>query len=281
MQDLVSQHLDLIFYALLGLIAALLVGLVAYVVIARRRERQKLAQTYELESMLPRPALEVTGQLLSLVREEPGGPLEIEIAGKKYRRLDEIEDKQMRRQVVEAAMELIRFTGALGSEPAAPAALDQTYQWREDLRQGSKGELEHIRSTKIEETRTRDAEHGAEAMVPEEVEERFLDLLSDMSHASPDVERPTLASALQRRWSPKPSDTDEPRTFVDQIDGIIQRRIQLIPALSQRELHVRPGPDGSVRFVFEGQEYKDLNDLPNMTARQIIRDAIQEWDETT
>jgi hypothetical protein len=34
-----------------------------------------------------------------------------------------------------------------------------------------------------------------------------------------------------------------------------------------------------VRFVFEGREYEELDDVPNMTAQQLIRDAIQEWEE--
>lgn len=285
MQALDLQQLKLIFYLLLGLIAIILGGLIAYVVIAGRREREKLAQTQKLESLVPRPALQVTGQVLNLVRNAPGGPLQVEIAGKRYRRLDEIEDKQLRRQVVDAAMELIWFTGALGSDASAPTPLEQTYHWREDVRKGSKGELEHIRSTADDRTSDQDAlrdvGRGADTIVPEDVEEKFLDLLSNMGHASPGVETPSLVSALQRRWTPKPSDRDEPRTFVDQIDRIIQRRIQLIPALAQRELHVWPGPGGVVRFVFEGVEYEDLDDLPNLTARQVIKDAIQEWDETS
>jgi hypothetical protein len=46
-----------------------------------------------------------------------------------------------------------------------------------------------------------------------------------------------------------------------------------------RGLHVRPGSGGEVLFTFEGQEYKKLDDIPNLTARQVIKEAIQEWDE--
>ena len=67
----------------------------------------------------------------------------------------------------------------------------------------------------------------------------------------------------------------------DRPEDIIQRRVQLIPALVGRDLHVRLDAGGSVRFAFQGQEYENLDELPNMTARQLIRDAIQEWEETT
>ena len=68
---------------------------------------------------------------------------------------------------------------------------------------------------------------------------------------------------------------------MEDIEDIIQRRIQLIPALAQKQLHVEPGPGGEVRFIFEGQAYQRLDDIPNLTARDVVRDAIQEWDETT
>lgn len=281
MQALDIQQLELIFYILLGLIALVLGGLVLYVTRANRRQRERRAQARQMESLVPRPTLQVTGQILSLVRDERGGPLQVEIKGRRYRHMDEIEDKQLRRQVVNAAMELIWFTGALGGDDLAPKPMEETQSWREDLRHGSKSELERIRATPA-------AGHGTQATPPggrpafgQEADERQAAVLADLGQASPPLERPNLVSALQRRWTPKLPEWEEPHTFVDQIDDIVQRRIQLIPALANRELHVRPGGDAGVRFVFEGQEYESLDDLPNLTARQVVKDAIQEWDETT
>lgn len=278
MLDLDQQQLGLVFYLLLGAIVLVLGGLVAYVVIANRRERRRLAQTYELESLMPRPALQVTGQILSLVRDEPGAPLHVEIGGQRYRQMDQIRDKQLRRQVVDAAMELIWFTGALGGGELAPRPIEETQSWREDLRHGSKRELQRIRIPPAP---------GSSESAPSRVTQPIGDEAArrspsprDAEHAPP-LEPPTLVSALQRRWAPKLPEREESHTFVDQIDDIVQRRIQLIPALANRDLHVRPGQGGVVRFVFESQEYESLDDLPNLTARQVIKEAIQEWDETT
>jgi hypothetical protein len=270
------QQLELIFYLLLGLIALTLGGLVIYVVVANRREREKLAQTYELESLVPRPALHVTGQILSLVRDEPGSPLQVEIGGRRYRNMDQIQENQLRRQVVDAAMELILFTGALGSGDLATLPVDETHSWREDVRQSSKSELRRIRTAP-----PTSGEAAAPPAGGKGTEDRPTGASSDAEPGSPALERPNLVSALQRRWAPKLPDRGEPHTFVDQIDEIVQRRIQLIPALASRELHVRPSMSGSVRFVFEGSEYESLDELPNLTARQVVKDAIQEWDETT
>ena len=278
MQALGLQQLELIFYLLLGLIALTLGGLVAYVVIANRREREKLAQTYELESLVPRPARQVTGQILSLVRDQPGAPLQVEIGGRRYGQMEQIQDKQQRRQVVEAAMELIWFTGALGGGDLSPIPLDETDSWREDVRQSSKNELQRIRSTPAPGGAEGTPLGGTWSASEEGAEPQHALLRTDVE---PPLERPNLVSALQRRWTPKLPERDEGPSFVDQIDNIVQRRIQLIPALASRDLHVRPRQDGTVRFVFENREYKSLDDLPNLTARQVVKEAIQEWDETT
>ena len=102
-----------------------------------------------------------------------------------------------------------------------------------------------------------------------------------MGQAPAQPEKPSVVGALQKRLTPQSPGLEQPHTFVDEIDGIVQRRVQLIPALAGRELQVRSGPGGKVVFGFEGRVYESLDDIPNLTAQQLVKDAIQEWDETT
>jgi hypothetical protein len=267
--ELMLDQLLALFKVLVGLILVTVVVLITYVLLAARRTRGRARrQRAEAEqdkapgaawSTAPRTA----GQVVTLLRREPGSALQVEVGGTHYRRLAEIEDPQLKRQVVEAALDLVRFTGVLGVEPIAPAPVDKTYSWREDLRQ-------NIRAH----------DQPAAPRTPnEDLEAQFLNLLSELGPA-PAVEKRSLASAIQQRLSPKGTQQEQPHTVVDDIEAIVQRRVVLIPALAGRDLHVRPGEDGSVHFFFEGQDYEQLDDIPNLTARQLVKDAIQEWDET-
>jgi hypothetical protein len=231
-------------------------------------------QADEAQRMAPHPARQMTGQILGLVRDDPGAELQVEVDGIRYRNLAEIEDPQIRRQVVGAALDLIRFTGAVGEQVDAPTPLEETHRWREDMREDSKANLDRIRAAPIDQET-----QPQPAPAPEEVKEQFLNLLTEMGQAAPPLERPSIVGGLQQRMAPKLPGPEHPRTFVEDIDDILQRRVQLIPALIGRDLQVRLGPGDSVRFVFEGREYEDLDDVPNMTAQQLIRDAIQEWEE--
>ena len=267
------EQLEVLFLALLGLVVLIVSLLVAYVVAAgrrtKRRPKRERAREEELDKGMRAawPARQATGQLVALVRDEPGSPLQVEVGGARYARLADIEDPQLKRQVVEAALDLVRFTGALGVESIAPAPVDKTYSWREDLRK-------EIRA------------QGQQAALPrpagEEVEKEFFNLLSEIG-PSPAAEKPNLATAFQQRWSGKSArqGQGQSRSVVDDIEAIVQRRVLLIPALTGRDLHVRLQSDGTVHFIFEGRDYESPDDIPNMTARQLVKDAIQEWDETT
>jgi hypothetical protein len=276
MDNLDLQQLARLLYLFVGLILVTLVGLIIYVIVANRRERAKLSKAYEDAQMAPRQELFTKGRILSLVRDVAGEPLQVEISGAKFRSLAEIEDPKIRRQVVSAAMEMIQFTGVLGHDVTAPAPMAKTHNWREDVREDSQAELERITTVP--------GDTGLSAQAPaatQEVEERFLNLLSELGRASSSPERPSVISAVQQRLTSKQVAPDRHRTFVDDIEDIIQRRIQLIPALAGRDLHVEAGPGGSVQFGFEGAKYANLEEVPNLTARQLIKDAIQEWNETT
>jgi hypothetical protein len=276
MDSLDLQQLRTLFYILLGLIVLLLVVLTVYVVIANRRQRAQLEKEVEEAKLAPRQIQQITGQILSLIRDKAGGAIHVEIAGAEYYSMDEVDDPNLRRQIVAAAMELIQFTGVLAAGVTEPAPIESTHSWREDMRGESDAELDRIYGTK-----SLESEAAQTPAAPEEVEEQFLNLLTEMGQAPPSPEKPGLVSSIQHAWTPKPLEPDDRRTFVDEIEDIVQRRIQLIPALSECDIHVHPGPGGTVRFVFEGREYEDLDEVPNLTARTLIKDSIREWDETT
>ena len=273
MEPLDLQQLEGLFFALLGLVALMLAILISYVIIANRRQRDRMAAAYEADKLAPRPALKVTGQILSLVRNVAGGPLEVEIGGKTYASLADIEDLQLRRQVVGTALELIQFTGVL-EQSIAPELPGEPGSWREDLRESSQEELQRIHVGA-----SGDGREPSTAQAPTEVEERFLNLLTELGKPPPTPEKPSVAKALRQRRLPKVPKEDGARSFVDEIDEIVQRKIHTSPALHARDLHVRLGDGGSVCFVFEGVEYEGLEDIPNLTAQQLVQDAISEWDE--
>jgi len=265
------DQLRALLYVVAGAVVVLVALLIIYVVWASRR---KTAPPRQAEGSSPRSRSEpsVGMRPISLVRDIAGGPLQVEIDGVRYRTLAEVNDVENKRQIVIAAMDLVRFTGVLGRELQEPVPMDKTYRWREDLHQESQEELKQIRGSAA------DQPTAAAPVAKSAIEEQFLSMLAEMGQIQPS-ERPGLVRSIQQTLKPKGIE-ERPRTFVDNIEEILQQRMQTIPAFRDRELHMRADPTGAVRFQFDGQEYQDAGDIPNLTARQLIADAIKEWEET-
>ena len=270
MGNLALEQLQLLLFVVFGLIVLIVIALIAYVYTASRKSRPRRTPRPLSDRPVPMEQRE-PGQVLSLIREEPGAPLQVELGGARYRSLNEVHDPERKRQIVSLAMELIKFTGVLAQGGIAPAPLEKTETWREDLRTGSKSELELARATD---------EAGEPQMSTEEIEEQFLKMITDMGPEPPPQETAGVLNAVRQRLASKPAEPLPQRTFVDDIEDIIQRRVPLVPALAGRGLHMQPGESGRVFFTFDGVRYDNVDDIPNTTARQLIQDAIKEWEET-
>jgi len=267
------DQLRVFMYLAVGVIAVLMVALIVYVVWSGRRKTAR-GQTDGEDTEWAGPALSTGTRPLSLVRDTESGPLQVEVGSVRYRTLAEVQNVEIKRQIVVAAMELVRFTGVLGRNVQEPVPMDKTYRWREDLRQESQEELKQIRGA------AGDQPAVAGPATKTAIEEQFLSMLAEMGQAPSPPEKPGIVSSIQLALKPK-SVEERPPTFVDHIEQILQRRMQAIPAFHDRELHVRADPTGAVSFQFDEHEYQSANDIPNLTARQLIADAIKEWEEIT
>ena len=65
----------------------------------------------------------------------------------------------------------------------------------------------------------------------------------------------------------------------EQQDTVLTQREREVLALVGRGLHVMLGKEGAVSFTFEGQGYDQVDEIPNLTARTVIQESIQEWEE--
>jgi hypothetical protein len=272
MAGLDLDQLQLLLYFFAGGAVLIFVALVVYITVASRRQRSGVASSSRVKS--PAPSLPPADRVMSLMRARSGGPLQVEIAESRYQRLSDVEDPAIKRKIIATAMELIQFTGVLDTQALEPVPMERTQTWREDLRENSQTELERVRSVSPL------ASEGQPSPAPRDVEARFLNMLHNMGQTSAAPERPGLLDSIHHRLQPKPTEPKRVRTFVDDIDDILQRRVQGTPALRGRDVHVRPGTGGAVNFFFEGQLYASAEQIPSLAARQLIQEAIQEWDAT-
>jgi hypothetical protein len=92
---------------------------------------------------------------------------------------------------------------------------------------------------------------------------------------APVVEQAAFLTELRQQ---APSHKPESRTFVDEINDLVQQRLQERPALAEYRIRLTTGKDGSLRIHMGQQTFDAVGDVSDLEVRALIQDAIREWD---
>lgn len=92
---------------------------------------------------------------------------------------------------------------------------------------------------------------------------------------TPVVEQAAFLTELRQQ---APSHTPESRTFVDEINDLVQQRLQERPALAEYRIRLTTGEDGSLCIHVGQQAFGAVGDVSDPEVRALIQDAIREWD---
>lgn len=93
--------------------------------------------------------------------------------------------------------------------------------------------------------------------------------------ATPVVEQAAFLTELHQQ---APSHEPEPRTFVDEINDLVQQRLQERPALAEYRIRLTTGKDGGLCIHVGQQTFEAVGDVSDLEVRALIQDAIREWD---
>jgi hypothetical protein len=63
----------------------------------------------------------------------------------------------------------------------------------------------------------------------------------------------------------------------EQIEEMVKKRLAANPELVGREIDFGTMPDGSFDIWVDGIQYNDISDVTDQTVRQVITEAVEEW----
>ncbi|MGQ9601006.1 MAG: hypothetical protein ACUVWZ_16560 [Anaerolineae bacterium] len=207
------------------------------------------------------------GEVMRVLRDESSGALVVEVEGQRYRRLTEIRDGRVGRRVLWAIADLLRFAEEVPLETVArtmPATAAPPPAPQPEVAPAAPP--------------TPASELSAKA--PPEIEEEFLRRLKEgrLTEEGKEPSRPA-GSGFLRRKATKPSlKPAEPRTFVDEIEDILQEFIRTSVVPVDKPAHVHTGPDGALEIEVDGRVYERPDDVPDPVVRGLIKAAVEEWE---
>jgi hypothetical protein len=71
---------------------------------------------------------------------------------------------------------------------------------------------------------------------------------------------------------------EQPASLVaEQIEEMVKKRLAAHSGLAGREIDFGTMPDGSFDIWVDGVQYNDISDIADQTVRQVIAEAVEEW----
>jgi len=98
------------------------------------------------------------------------------------------------------------------------------------------------------------------------------DLSRWLGTEKPPAPRPTPPEPPAKRAAPR-----RPTSMVEQINAILERKLLERPGLT-RGVRLAEGPGGAIKVYIGIDSYNAIDDVPEAEIRQLIRDAVVEWE---
>jgi hypothetical protein len=212
-------------------------------------------------------------EMMRVLRDEDTGAIVVEVEGRQYRQLVEIQDGRIGNQVLEAIANLIKFTGGIVRGQWAAASVTPVVPTREMPHQ-----------PQVVEPASPPRSVAVESPLSDE-EEAFLQRLREgdlqVGQTPAREARPSITGFLRRRRPQAAAEEAEAGgTFIDEIEAILQRIISTAPTPLGEEVHVRTGPDGGLQIQVGGRYFSRSDEVPDPAIRDLIKAAVTEWERS-
>ncbi len=89
-----------------------------------------------------------------------------------------------------------------------------------------------------------------------------------------ELQQMTSGPPTAQAQAPEP----EPGNVAEEIDAFLQQRLALSGAYTDRDIHVRPSPDGGVLIVVDDVTYDTVGDVQEPDVRAFLQETIQAWE---
>ena len=198
-------------------------------------------------------------EIMRILRVPPMGKLVVSFNGKRYEKITEVTEANVRQLMQAAIGELITFAGG--------------YQ---NLVDG--GVAPPLVPPKPAPSRAAMAEAPANAEA-----ERFLNRMEEENDSLKSAQpkpSPSVFANLRRRPATTEASANKMLSLVEQVDAILQRYLQEDPELARQKIHLVQDAKGGLTIEVDGHRYERPRDIEDKRIQVMIKRALKEWEST-
>jgi hypothetical protein len=221
-------------------------------------------------------------EVLRVMRDRLTGRVVIEVGGKRYGQLNEIDDLSVQQGLAVTLRDLQEFAGA-SATPAPPAPVVAASPPAVPTQTVSALPTE----PGVANGHSQPAVTRSETSAPTPQAPAVSPIASAPSarastpSAPPPLRVPSMNPFKQMQVL-REINANQPaplKTIPEQIDDILQVLV-VGTSMMSRGLHVRTGPRGNVVFELDGQAVNAVDDISDPQAQAFVRDAIKRWEQS-
>jgi len=196
-------------------------------------------------------------EIFRVLRVGSLGELAVEVEGRRYQKITQIRDGTAGRRVLLAIQELEGFVGPHGQKP-----LPEMHR------------LSSVPAPPMEAARLPDrdltfVDQVGQPAPDEGLAEQKVDLVGYW--------RKGLGGALRRGAA---GAVTGPKSFVDELEELLQLRLMSRPELAPRGIHFRGTAAGELRIEVGGRLYDGIDSIPEPAIVDLLKDTIRAWDKS-
>ena len=243
-----------------------------------RPPREPVVPVQEAAAPVLAPARETRprpDEIMRVVYDERRERVLVEVGGERYAHIREIVDADVGKRVLWAIIDLIRFTGGVAAKPQAVRSAIGTQP--PPMPGPTPQSTAPPPAVNVQAPAPVKGVQPAPAPVPKPTPQATP--LVPVLDAEPDRQRYSIVGFFRRGFE-QPTSTPAPSagSFIDEIEEILQERIQNLPIPLPCTVHVLTGPDCSLQIEVGLDTYSSPDEVPDPEIRQLIKDAVAEWE---
>lgn len=215
------------------------------------------------------------GEVMRVYRDPQTGQIMIEVEGKQYAHLREIHDAQVGRRVLWAISDLLRFTGGMAANPQAlqnipkPQEASPATPLPASIQPAAQVAPPPATPAIIETPLPRP--------VPVRLPTYAVPPASDLKPPEKGI-GPTITNFFRRGLQPS-APVQQPPSFIEEIETILQAYIESLPTPLPYEVHMRADRSGTLQIEVGNKVYGSPNDVADEHIRSLIKAAVAEWEK--
>ena len=242
---------------------------------APESEKESAPESEEESESKPEPELEEpamsappdTVEVLRVWRDISDGTLILEVNGRRFSSMPDLRSAELERRFMNVVKELVALIKA--GQGAAPKAQPSSQpQPQSSPRQPKPRPVAASTSVEADEaaaqTPRKLSTEEMPSMAPSDMFRQMGQLALGRKQESPE-EEPVVVESL---------------SIPEQIDALLQQRLQTLPEFVGREIEVQPSLGGLVIIKVDGKFYEGVGEVADDDVRALLQDVVREWEES-